>query len=111
MKNIYDFENIQEQTGLSSQNLEEIKSICLANPKIETIILFGSRAKGTWKKGSDVNLCLRGVELQFSDIVEISYKLNEETLMPYMFDVLLWEKIKNQEIAEHIKRCGIQLFN
>ena len=84
--------------GLSKVELETIKKI--ANSlNIEKIILFGSRAKGNYKKGSDVDLAIIGDERKFS------YYLNEETNLPYFFDVVNLKKL-NDEILEHIKRVG-----
>jgi len=84
--------------GLSEVELETIKKI--ANSlNIEKIILFGSRAKGNYKKGSDVDLAIIGDERKFS------YYLNEETNLPYFFDVVNLKKL-NDEILEHIKRVG-----
>ena len=84
--------------GLSEVELETIKKI--ANSlNIEKIIHFGSRAKGNYKKGSDVDLAIIGDERKFS------YYLNEETNLPYFFDVVNLKKL-NDEILEHIKRVG-----
>ena len=84
--------------GLSEVELETIKKI--ANSlNVEKIILFGSRAKGNYKKGSDVDLAIIGDERKFS------YYLNEETNLPYFFDVVNLKKL-NDEILEHIKRVG-----
>ena len=62
--------------GLNERELEEIKEV--ANRlDIKKILLFGSRAKGNYKKGSDIDLAIVGNERKFS------YYLNEETNLPY----------------------------
>jgi predicted nucleotidyltransferase len=84
--------------GLNERELEIIKEV--ANRlDIKKILLFGSRAKGNYKKGSDIDLAIVGNERKFS------YYLNEETNLPYFFDVVNLEKLDNS-ILEHIKRVG-----
>ena len=84
--------------GLNERELEKIKEV--ANRlDIKKILLFGSRAKGNYKKGSDIDLAIVGNERKFS------YYLNEETNLPYFFDVVNLEKLDNS-ILEHIKRVG-----
>ena len=84
--------------GLNERELEIIKEA--ANRlDIKKILLFGSRAKGNYKKGSDIDLAIVGNERKFS------YYLNEETNLPYFFDVVNLEKLDNS-ILEHIKRVG-----
>jgi predicted nucleotidyltransferase len=67
---------------------------------VDKLIVFGSRAKGNYKKGSDVDLAIIGNEKK------LSYYLNEETNLPYFFDVINLQKITNKNLIEHIKRVG-----
>ena len=85
--------------GLKKKELIEIKQI-LARHHIEKAILFGSRAKGGYTAGSDVDLAVIGDEKQLSDA------LNEESHLVYYFDVVNLEKIQNQKLKEHIRRVG-----
>ena len=80
-------------------------------PKVERAYLFGSRAKGDFKNGSDVDIALKGTELDFDTLSKISYWLNEETNMPYKFDVLNYDSIKEPNLVAHIDRVGIEFFN
>ena len=84
--------------GLTTKELNEIKKILTQHTS--KAILFGSRAKGNYKKGSDIDIAIIGDER------EVSYLLNEETFLPYFFDVVNLEKIKNKNLIEHIKRVG-----
>lgn len=67
---------------------------------IQKIILFGSRAKGNYKRGSDVDLAISGDERKASCL------LNEETNLPYFFDVVNMDKINKKNLLEHIRRAG-----
>lgn len=97
-----------KQLGLKDGDLESIISVLKKYPRIEQAIIFGSRAKGDHKHGSDVDLVLKG---SVEDIApEISYSLNEDSLLPYKFDVLDYNSISNQNLIDHINRVGIVFY-
>lgn len=85
--------------GLNDKEIEEIKSVLKSN-NIKKAFIFGSRAKGNYKKGSDIDIAIDGDERK------ISYLLNEESSLPYYFDVVNISKIKNKNLSDHIKRAG-----
>ncbi len=88
--------------GLRDEDIEQIKKILMSN-KIKKAILFGSRAKGNYKVGSDIDIAIEG------DVNKVSYALNEESNLAYFFDVVNIKNIKNSNLIEHIKRVGIVL--
>ncbi len=88
--------------GLKDAELTKIKDILDANG-VKKAFIFGSRAKGNYKMGSDVDLAVDANERK------ISYLLNEETNLSYFFDVVNINKIKNANLLEHIKRVGVAL--
>jgi predicted nucleotidyltransferase len=96
--------------GLVENDLQALVGVLGQFPAVEQAIVFGSRAKGTFKKGSDVDLALKGKSLSFEQVSRISYLLNEETSMPYRLDVLQYETIKSPELVEHIDRVGVIVF-
>ncbi len=85
--------------GLETQEWETIKEV-LQEADTAKAILFGSRAKGNYRRGSDVDLAIIGNER------EVAYRLNEETNLPYFFDVIHLQKISNKALLEHIERVG-----
>lgn len=97
--------------GLRDEDLKWIRETLHLFPSVEQGIVFGSRAKGTHKPGSDVDLALKGASLTFEETHRISYLLNEETLMPYRFDVLQYSEIQSEELIEHIDRVGAELYS
>lgn len=96
--------------GLLDTDMEAIAAVLSQEPKVEQAFIFGSRAKGNFRNGSDVDLALKGEELDFNTISRISYQLNEETTMPYQFDVLNYHTIKEPALIKHIDRAGIEFF-
>lgn len=95
--------------GLSDDELVEIRRILKERPEVEQAVIFGSRARGNYKRGSDVDICLMGTKVNRDTLFYISEQLNEETTMPYQFDILAYNSIKNDELKEHIDRVGIAL--
>ena len=96
--------------GLKSSDLEYIIAILAQNSNVEQAFIFGSRAKGTYKNGSDVDIALKGKSITPEVVERINYLLNEESPMPYKFDVLNYHTINNHELVEHIDRVGVEIY-
>lgn len=97
----------ETQFGLSSKNIEAINQVLSAFPEIESVRIYGSRAKGNYKPGSDVDLALMG------DLISIDTLLRAGTLLedlnlPYEFDLCIYHQIQNPKLKEHINRVGVQ---
>lgn len=102
--------SMKNNFGLLATDIETIISILNRQPKVENACIFGSRAKGNFKKGSDVDIVLKGTGLDFDTLSQISYWLNEETDMPYKFDILNYHSITEPALKEHIDRVGIEFY-
>lgn len=94
--------------GLPDQTLATIRQILADYPTVKKAIVYGSRAKGTHKKGSDIDLTLIGETLDHRLVGEIARRLDESPI-PYQVDLSLWEQIDNENLREHIERVG-QVF-
>jgi predicted nucleotidyltransferase len=96
-------------TGLSAETLEMLSSVFKQYKQIKQVILFGSRAKGTAKENSDIDLAIEGIN---DDIqIETIAMALEELPLPYKFDVKALSNIKNIKLKEHIRRVGITIFS
>lgn len=91
--------------GIAIEDIESIISAIKRNIKPEKIILFGSRAKGSYKKGSDIDIAIVKDKISFDQLNQIRVDLND-LLLPYKIDILDFNKISNQELKEHILRVG-----
>lgn len=96
--------------GLKQSDLQNIIAVIQQQPEVEEAIIFGSRAKGNFKTGSDIDIALKGAEVNHTITRNISYFLNEETQMPYKFDVLNYHTIANKDLVEHIDRAGMSFY-
>ena len=97
--------------GLQQRDVEMMTHVFKQHPAVKQVILFGSRAKGNYKPGSDIDLAVKGENVTPSIISTISYLLNEEYALPYYFDVIHYEKIKEPNLVEHIDRAGKVLYS
>ena len=91
--------------GLNPDVVEQIRSVFAGYPQVETVILYGSRAKGDFKPGSDIDLTLKGTELEFAVLARIETKL-DDLLLPWSFDLSIYSQLENRELIDHIDRVG-----
>lgn len=80
-------------------------------PEITELVLFGSRAKGNFKAGSDVDLAIKGAAVSYDTAVRLADVLNEEKPLPYFFDVVHYEAIAEPRLVEHIDRVGVVIYS
>lgn len=92
--------------GLKKRDIENIIKATKELPEIEDVILFGSRAKGTHKKASDIDMAVKGKGITDKTVKRLSARLNEELPLPYFIDIVHYETIRNQDLIEHIERVG-----
>lgn len=78
--------------------------------EIEQAIVFGSRAMGNAKIGSDVDLAIKGRQVTNQTICQLYDYLNEQSLLPYFFDVLDVASVKNDALLKHIELKGILIY-
>ena len=90
---------------LSSRDMEEIYRILQTCPEITCVHIFGSRAKGTFHKGSDIDLAIMNKGVDFSKIRKLSSQFQESAL-PYTVDLVDFTELKHPEFSEHIERVG-----
>lgn len=96
--------------GLKTKDLDQITAIIRTFPEVTQAIIFGSRAMGNHKNGSDVDIVLKGTLITDKIVTQINYQLNEVLLLPYFFDVVHFESIENQDLVEHINQYGQVFF-
>ena len=97
--------------GLKKRDIDNITKALRQIPEVEKAIIFGSRAKGNHKLGSDVDLAIKGKNINYSVVSSLSYLLNEEYALPYFFDVVHYEKLTESNIIEHIDRVGEIIYD
>lgn len=96
--------------GLGADVIHEIHRVFASIPEIKKVILYGSRARGNYKSGSDVDLTLIGENVQLKTLNNASLML-DDTDIPYEFDISIYDHIRNPDFLDHIERVGIEFYN
>lgn len=95
--------------GLKITAIDKINAVFSAHPQIEQAILYGSRAKGTYRDGSDIDLTIKGEAVTLSQLLEIETEL-DDLLLPYKIDLSLLHKIDSPDLLDHIQRIGVVFY-
>ncbi len=91
--------------GLKPHIIETIRNVFVKYPQVEKVIIYGSRAKGNYSNGSDIDLTLLGRDLDLSLLNKIDNEL-DDLMLPYTFDLSNFSQIKNKDLIDHIRRVG-----
>lgn len=94
--------------GLKLSVVKKMQEIFSAFPQVEEVILYGSRAKGNFKNSSDIDLTIKGENLNLKLINKISFCL-DDLFLPQTFDLSIFNHISSPDLVEHIERVG-QVF-
>jgi predicted nucleotidyltransferase len=95
--------------GLKEQTIESICGVFANHPLVEKAMLYGSRAMGNFKPGSDIDLTLFGESLTSQELGAIDEEL-DDLLLPYQIDLSIFHRIENMKLREHIERVGVVFF-
>ena len=96
------------QFGLKQTTIDKINSVFEKNPEVEQVIIYGSRAKGNYRNGSDIDITLKGEKLTYDILSKIMGEIDDLDT-PYLFDISIFDKLDSPGLEEHINRVG-QIF-
>ena len=94
--------------GLKQTIIDKINSVFEKNPEVEQVIIYGSRAKGNYRNGSDIDITLKGEKLTYNILSKIIGEIDDLDT-PYLFDISIFDKLDSPGLEEHINRVG-QIF-
>ncbi|HFE66976.1 MAG TPA: nucleotidyltransferase domain-containing protein [Chloroflexi bacterium] len=96
--------------GLKNATIEKICGVLARYPQVEKAVLYGSRAKGNYRNGSDIDLTLHGDEtLTLSVLYRIMNDL-DDLLLPYTIDLSIFHQINDPDVVDHIQRVGVTFY-
>jgi predicted nucleotidyltransferase len=95
--------------GLSDKIIEGLNSVFRKHPEVEGVTIYGSRAKGNFREGSDIDITLIGSALNKDIGSKISIEIDELNT-PYLFDISIFHQLNNKNLEEHIKKHGRNLY-
>ena len=96
--------------GLTERDMKTIFNIFQKYPEIKEVLIFGSRAKGNWKTGSDLDLAILNSAVSFKMLLALKSDFAESNL-PYKIDLVNLSQLKNNDLIEHIKRVGLLFYS
>ncbi len=95
--------------GLTASNVRAIRAVLDAHDRVVRADIYGSRAMGTFRPGSDIDLTLHGDLLTMSDLLAIDRQIDDLEL-PYKVDLSLYSHIANEALRSHIDRIGLPIY-
>ena len=92
--------------GLNESTIAQIHEVLARHRQVEKAILYGSRARGNYRTGSDIDLTLLGGhDLDLKVLYRIMDDI-DDLLLPYTFDISLLHTITDQDVLDHIQQIG-----
>src|SRR5690606_2495564 len=91
--------------GLTAEEMEIIFTIFRNSPEIKQVNIYGSRAKGNWKAGSDIDLVIMDENITSETIWKLKEAF-EDSLLPYFVGLQLFSELPESDYKSHIKRIG-----
>ena len=100
---------ISNDTGLKDQQIENIKKVFSKYDHIDEVVIYGSRAIGNYKNASDIDLAQKGENINSTDEMKITFDL-DDPMLPYKFDINIYNSISNKELGNHIDQFGKVIY-
>ena len=80
--------------GLKEETIDKINEVFSNYSEIKKVIIYGSRAKGSYKNGSDIDLTLIGENIKLEQLNKIDNEL-DNLMLPYSFDLSAYKELTN----------------
>ncbi|MDO9011052.1 MAG: nucleotidyltransferase domain-containing protein [Gallionella sp.] len=96
--------------GLSAATLDKLSCVFARHNLIRSVLIYGSRAKGNYRAGSDIDLTIKGDEISFAELMQIEDQI-DDLMLPYTVDLSQYQQIGNDELIAHIDRVGVEIYN
>lgn len=99
------------QTGLiTGHTLDKLGSVFRQHSAIDSVLIYGSRAKGNYRPGSDIDLTIKGSTLEFAELMQIEDQI-DDLYLPYTVDLSQYNQLTNPDLIAHIDRVGIVIYD
>ncbi len=96
--------------GLSQTTLDKLNSVFFRHKAINSVLVYGSRAKGNYRPGSDIDLTIKGDVLEFAELMQIEDQI-DDLFLPYTVDLSQYAQLSNIDLIEHIDRVGVVIYD
>lgn len=96
--------------GLNEKTISQINSVFVSYPNVTEVKIYGSRAKGNYKNGSDIDLCIYADNLSSDELIRIKNEIDDLFII-YAVDITDYKTIENIDLKEHIDRVGQSFYD
>lgn len=100
---------LSARTGLSVSLLEQLREVFRRYPEVRKVLIYGSRAKGSFKPGSDIDLAVFATDMSSSRFAGLWSELDELPLV-FTLDVVHWDTLGNAALQQRIVAEGVELL-
>jgi len=94
--------------GLPDKTIAAINNIFANCLGVEKVLIYGSRARGDYENGSDIDLAIYG-DVTLDDRLRLSRQIRDLPI-PYTCDLSVFKDIANENLREHIERVGLVFY-
>ncbi len=91
--------------GLKQNTIDKINAVFEKISEIEEVVIYGSRAKGNYREGSDIDITIIGKNISYATLSKINQEIDDLNT-PYLFDISIFDKLESKEFINHINRVG-----
>jgi len=95
--------------GLPPATLEKLNSVFAQHAAIDSVLLYGSRAKGNYRASSDIDLTIKGGEIPFDELMQIENEI-DDLMLPYTVDLSQYRQLENADLIAHIDKVGVAIY-
>lgn len=95
--------------GLDRQVLEALCAILAQHASVQRACLYGSRARGGFRTGSDIDLCLDAPGLELAEMLAIDTQI-DDLLLPWKVDLTHWQTLDDPQLAAAIERDAVLIY-
>jgi predicted nucleotidyltransferase len=95
--------------GLSAATLDKLNSVFARHSAIDSVVIYGSRAKGNYRAGSDIDLTIKGSDIPFAELMQIEDQV-DDLMLPYSVDLSQYHLLENADLIAHIDRVGVEIY-
>ena len=96
--------------GLSENSMKIITDIFSKFPSIKKVLVYGSRAMGNFREGSDIDMTIiSDGTFSYDDLLSVA-GMFDDSYLPYLVDISDFSKLTNPDLIDHIKRNGKLIY-
>lgn len=96
--------------GLTPAHREIIASIFAKYPQIHQVLVYGSRAKGNYRPGSDIDMTISQGENLATDLLFKLMRDFDDSILPFFVDLSIFSQLTEPALIQHIQRVGKVIY-